>query len=244
MLSLVPLLPTNKSIPKMTAKLSTKIYRNLPYVLINRPRDRTQRAGSNDGPRQSRTELSGPSIPTPPIPLAHQVPNVIPSVEDVLECPSVARSPGGLSRAILYFRGLGRQPIWKVRLFFKKLKIPDDAIQFVSFIGANVAELILLGHFREEVIRKLGSKGVKYDPNFDPLSPRSFTNVATIKRLGLVNKSEEERSVVARKAFVSRLDSMLEKVTGHRRGLGSFLRSLKKAVLKDSPVKRFFNPTT
>lgn len=186
---------------QMTAKLSSKVPRNLPDVVINRPRNKK-------------------------------------------EATPVARPPGGVSRAILYFRGLGRQAIRHLRLFFDKLRIPKEAIQFVSFIGENVAEVILWNHFREDVVTRLATAKVQLDPTFDPLSSRSFTNASTIERLGLATKSEGEKSKVARKAFVSRLDSMLQTISGHRRGLRSFLRSLKRAVKVGAPIERFFNPAS
>ena len=132
---------------QMTAKLSSKVPRNLPDVVINRPRNKK-------------------------------------------EATPVARPPGGVSRAILYFRGLGRQAIRHLRLFFDKLRIPKEAIQFVSFIGENVAEVILWNHFREDVVTRLATAKVQLDPTFDPLSSRSFTNASTIERLGLATKSE------------------------------------------------------
>src|ERR1700731_1240039 len=54
-----------------------------------------------------------------------------------LERPPPSRPAGDLSRAILYFRGLGRRPIWEARQLFAKAGIAPQAIQFVSFIGAN-----------------------------------------------------------------------------------------------------------
>jgi hypothetical protein len=155
---------------------------------------------------------------------------------------SLSSHPGDLSRAILYFRGFGRRPIWKARQLFVRLGIASQAIQFVSFIGANVAELILLDSFKEDVVRRLATVEVKHDPSFDPLSPSSFTNATTVERLALAGKSGMERSVTARKVFVLRMDSMLQTIAEHRRGLRSFLRSLKKAVEDGAPTERFFNP--
>jgi hypothetical protein len=174
--------------------------------------------------------------------ITNKISHEVPLRGGELERPPPSRPAGDLSRAILYFRGLGRRPIWEARQLFAKVGIAPQAIQFVSFIGANVAELILLGSFKEDVVRRLATMRVEHDSCFDPLSPRSFTNAATIERLALAGKSVVEQSVAARKAFVLRMDSMLQAIAGHRRGLRSFLRSLRRAVEVGEPIGRFLNP--
>ena len=113
---------------------------------------------------------------------------------------------------------------------FETLKIPRQAVQFISYIGANVAELIVVDSHKEDITRRLAAAGVQHDPSFDPLSPRSFTDAATIERLGLTTKSEAEGSKAAKQAFISRMESMLSVIAGHRLGLRSFVRSLRNAV--------------
>jgi hypothetical protein len=103
-----------------------------------------------------------------------------------------------------------------VKDLFTKLGIPRKAVQYVSFIGANIAELIVFDSFKDDVVRKLTDREIQLDPSFDPLSPKPFTDADTVKKLGLAGKSEEEKSVVARQTFVSRLDSMLQTIGHHR----------------------------
>ena len=117
------------------------------------------------------------------------------------------RVRGGPLRAILYVRGLGRHKMREMKDSFTILGIPTEAVQFVSFIGANVAELIILAQFKDVIVEKLVEAKVQLDPNFDPTSPASFTDPETIELLGLESKTEEERSVIAREAFISRLDA-------------------------------------
>jgi hypothetical protein len=148
-------------------------------------------------------------------------------------------------RSILHFRGLGRRSIHDVRCLLNKLGIPSPAVQFIQFVGAHITEMIILHRFKEDVVNKLATVKVRLDPTFDPLShQKSFTHATTIKRLGLEEKSEGEKSEAAKMAFVRRLNSMLQSIGRHRRGLLSFLNSLKRAVETGAPTRRFFNPST
>ena len=171
-----------------------------------------------------------------------RVPTRAPLTNSELECFFTKKPLNGLARAILYFRGLGRRDIWQVRRLFTTLEIPAQAVQFISFIGANVAELIVLDAHKDDVVKRLAAVNVTLDPSFDPLSPRAFTDVATIERLGLTGKSEAEQAVAAKAAFVSRMDSMQKTIADHRHGLKSFLKSLRKAVAEGAPTGHFFNP--
>lgn len=101
-------------------------------------------------------------------------------------------------------------------------------------------ELIVLDSFKDDVVRKLGERGVQHDLNFDPLSPKSFTNTDTIERLGLVGKSEGERVEVAKLVLISRLGSMLGFIAGQRDELRSFVASLRKTLKDGAPVGHFF----
>lgn len=172
----------------------------------------------------------------------NRVPVKTPLTDSELECFFTKKPLNGLARAILYFRGLGRRDIWQVRRLFATLEIPAQAVQFISFIGANVAEMIVLDSLKDEVVTRLASVNVTVDATFDPLSPRAFTNTATIERLGLAGKPEREQVEAAKRAFLSRLDSMQAGIAGHRLGLKSFLRSLRKAVAEGAPTGHFFNP--
>ena len=171
-----------------------------------------------------------------------RVPTRAPLTNSELECFFTKKPLNGLARAILYFRGLGRRDIWQVRRLFTTLEIPAQAVQFISFIGANVAELIVLDAHKDDVVKRLAAVNVTLDPSFDPLSPRAFTDAATIERLGLTGKSEAEQAVAAKAAFVSRMDSMQRTIADHRHGLKSFLKSLRKAVAEGAPTGHFFNP--
>ena len=173
-----------------------------------------------------------------------RVPSTTPFTDAELERFLAKRSSSGPSRAILYFRGLGRHEIRLVKRLFATLGIPSQAIQFVSYIGANVLELVILNSFREEVVGKLATVNIELHPTFDPLSPRTFTKAATTERHDWADLSESQKSKVARDTFISRLDSMIRMIGGHRRGLGSFLRSLKKAVEEGTRMEHFFDPTS
>jgi hypothetical protein len=145
-------------------------------------------------------------------------------------------------RSILYFRGFGRQKIWHIRRLCNKLEIPQRAIQHISLIGANVTELIVPASFKGEVVERLERARIMHDPAFDPLAPTSFTNAATIDRLHLTTRTEtEQRELAARQAFTSRIDTMLQEISPHRKGLTSFLSALKKAVEDGAPITRFLN---
>lgn len=147
-------------------------------------------------------------------------------------------SQASLARTILYFRGLGRRDVWEVRQLFTTLGIPSQAVQFVSFIGANITELIVLASFKDDVVKKLATANLKLDPTFDPLHPKSFTGSTTmIQDVCLADKSK-----LAKQAFVSRMNFMLSTISHHRHGLRSFLRSLKKAIENDVPAGHFFHP--
>lgn len=151
-----------------------------------------------------------------------------------------------ITRTLTYFRGLGRREVWQMRRLFKALGIPSQAVQFVSSIGANVTELIILDSFKGEVVKRLATVNVLLDPTFDPLSPTSFTDASTIQSLGLEGKSKAEQLLITKQVFLSRLDSMLLIIAEHRHGLISFLRSLRNAIEKGTPIVNYFHspPTT
>ena len=157
--------------------------------------------------------------------------------------PSPTIQQVSFTRAFLFFRGLGRRQVWQVRCLLTSLGIVPKAVQHISFIGVNVLVLIILDSFKEEVIGCLARINLKHDPSFDPLTPRCFTNAATIERLGLVDMSEEEKASVARQAFASHIDSMLCVIGKNRYGLRSYLVSLQKAVRKGDSITRFLDPS-
>ena len=94
-----------------------------------------------------------------------RVPTRAPLTNSELECFFTKKPLNGLARAILYFRGLGRRDIWQVRRLFTTLEIPGQAVQFISFIGANVAELIVLESHKDDVVRRLAAVNVTLDPS-------------------------------------------------------------------------------
>lgn len=155
--------------------------------------------------------------------------------------PPSATASSGLGRTILYFRGLDRRSVNQARQSLKTLGVPSQAVQFISFVGKEVAELIVLASLKEEVVAKLGAARITLDPNFNPLNPKHFGST-TFERLGLVGKSEAERVEAAKRAFALRMDSMLQTLAKGRHSLRSFLGSLKRAVEKGVPTERFFNP--
>ena len=192
---------------------------------------RTPRQPPAKAPRSPATGVTRPA--------GQEAPQKAPPAEK-LEPPSPPTSQASLT--ILYFRGLGRRDVWDVKCLFTALGIPSEAVQFVSFIGANVTELIVLDSLKDVVVKKLGERRVQHDLNFDPLSPKSFTNAATIERLGLSNKSGGGRLEMAKLAFVSRMDSMLGGIARQRQALRSFVRSLRDAAESGTPIGHLFGP--
>ena len=183
----------------------------------------------------------------PPIPILDPTvrpvsPSRAPLSDEEAECLLTKRPLNGMARAILYFRGLGSRDICQVRRLFATLEIPPQAIQYISLVEANVVELIVIQSYKEDIMRRLVFVNVELAQSYDPLAPMAFTDAVTIERLGLVGKSEAERVEMARVAFVKRLDSMLKSIAGHRQGLRSFVKSLKKAVMEAAPTAHFFDP--
>lgn len=167
----------------------------------------------------------------------HSVPVSQPPAE---VSPSSATTISSLGRSILYFRGLDSRNINQVRQLLKMSGVPSQAVQFISFVGEGVAELIVLASLKEEVVAKLGAARITLDPNFNPLNPKHFDST-TFELLGLVGKSEAERVEAAKRAFALRMDSMLQTLAKGRHGLRSFLKSLKRAVENGAPTERFFD---
>lgn len=193
-----------------------------------------------------RPDTFSEAVHHPPTKSAHSsrpiTSNRTPLTNGELECFFTKRPLNGLARATLYFRGLGRHDIWKVRRLFVTLEIPPQAVQFISFIGASVTEMIVIDSFKEEVIRRLATVNVQCDATFNPLSPNSFTDTATIERLGLTTKSEAEKLDAAKQAFIARMESMLRVIAHHRHGLRSFVRALRNAVENGTPIDHYFDP--
>ena len=153
--------------------------------------------------------------------------------------PSVA-TLSGPSRTVLYLKGLAHHNLQKTRHFFTTLGIPSQAVELISFMGGEIVELIVLESFKEDLLRRLEKVNVKLDPYFDPLTPKFF-DTAMIEHLGIVGESEVQQADAARRAFVSRMDSMLQTLVKGRHGLRSFLRSLRKAVHEGTSTEQYFN---
>jgi hypothetical protein len=189
-----------------------------------------------------------PPAKTPRIPASVPVirrvpPSRAPLSDEEAECFSTKKPLKGMARAILYFRGLGRRDIWQIRRLSTTLEIPPEAIQYISLVEINVVELIVIHSYKEDIVRRLASVNVELDQSYDPLAPTAFTDAVTLKRLGLDGKSEMELADIARVVFVKRLDSIQKSIAGHRQGLRSFVKSLKKAVMEGAPTAHFLDPT-
>lgn len=217
-----------------------KTKRALPDVMI---KSTTKQGQSGKEVRKPFVVINVPKHPQKPTPESDYAMEEDEDVQSEASHPTVPPITPTL-RSILYVRGLGRRKIYQVRCLFTKLGIPPRAVQFIQFVGANVAELIVLNSLRGDVMEKLATVNVLRDPTFHPLSPTSFTRAATIEYLGLTEKSEVERSEAAKKAFVTRLDSMLKTIGHHRRGLRSFPSSLKMAVQAGAPIQHFIDPSS
>lgn len=218
-------------------EIHPKTKRTLPVVVIN---SATKRGQSGKGVRKPFVVIDAPKHPQNP---------TRESDYDMEEGENVQSEASHLTdipippilRSILYFRGLGRRKIRQVRYLLTKLGIPPRAVQFIQFVGTNVAELIVLNSSKKRIIRKLEKINVKFDPTFDLFSPRSFISASTIERFGLANKSDVEKAEIAKQAFIMRIDSMPRVIGEHRRGLRSFLKSLQRSVREGAPIQRFID---
>ena len=201
---------------------------------------------------QHRNQLPRHPSSQPPIPAEHhnpdQNPFPVPPTSATGHAEEQAPEEGPLLkepmiRSILYFRGFGRQKIWRIRRLCQRLQIPEKAIQHISLIGANVAELIVPASLKGEVVDRLERARIMHHPTFDPLAPTSFTNPATTDRLNLtaITDAKQHESAAARLAFLSRISTMLQEISPHRKGLTSFLSALKRAVEDGAPITRFLN---
>ena len=234
-------MPSKKLSKKSTLPLKAPKHPRRPYRSILTPVDDPVYENSDPSEQEIYNDSSSTASPIRPRRIHDR--NSIPTTKKSKHPPSPSLRYSSL-KTIIYFRGLGRRPIRQVHSLFEKLGIPARAVQFTSFIGANITELIVLNSFIKSIVSKLERLNVKFDPNFDPLSPRSFTNAVTIERFDLTNKSEEEKAEIAKQAFIMRIDSMLRVIGEHRRGLRSFLKALQRSVREGASITHFFHPTS
>lgn len=108
----------------------------------------------------------------------------------------------------LYFEGFKRNRPTDIKNTLKCIGIPLSNIRNISFIGSSIMELLTFNDVKDMIIEKLAGIKVTNIPNFNPLSTE---NIKDSNKFAKVS-TEDEKKVLAKKLYISRLRKTLERI--------------------------------